>query len=53
MIVPSESEEFDALKDTANGATPEVGVAVKLAVGSSGGGGYPPAVAPGKKYCEY
>ena len=33
MIEPSESDEPDALKLTANGACPDVGVAVKLAVG--------------------
>jgi len=32
-MLPSLSEEFDALKDTPNGAIPEVGLAVKLAVG--------------------
>jgi len=32
-MLPSLSEEFDALKDTPSGATPEVGLAVKLAVG--------------------
>jgi len=33
MIVPSESDEPDALKETVKGATPEVGLAVKLAIG--------------------
>jgi len=28
-MVPSESDEFGALKDTSNGAMPEVGLAVK------------------------
>jgi len=32
-MVPSESDEFDALKDTSNGAMPEVGLAAKLAIG--------------------
>ncbi|MBA7552572.1 hypothetical protein ES705_45141 [subsurface metagenome] len=33
IILPSLSDEFDALKETSSGATPEVGLAVKLAVG--------------------
>ena len=52
MIVPSESDEFDALKETANGAIPEVGVAVKLAVGDwlevEGAVGTPPPLHPVK-----
>jgi len=39
VIEPSESDEPDALKPTANGACPDVGVAVKLAVGGALGTG--------------
>ena len=50
-MLPSLSDELDALKDTANGAVPEVGVAVKLAVGDwlvVMGGVVPPPLQPDK-----